>query len=188
MYDQLAVLAPIMLAMTAGTPIFKGRLADIDVRWSTIAQSVDDRTPAERGLLTPEQVKEAADPRMAGQGITPIPKSRYESISTYIYHCKGDTACSRTFAVHNDIPCPIDPAVKARLRASGVDENLAHHIAHLFCRDPISAFVKEKGTSPVAPTLKKKAPLESVNRFFREAFSPHQPWTESEILLTLSFL
>ncbi|KAJ1442937.1 glutamate-cysteine ligase-domain-containing protein, partial [Ochromonadaceae sp. CCMP2298] len=48
MYDQLAVLAPIMLAMTAATPIFKGRLAATDARWSTIAQSVDDRTPAER--------------------------------------------------------------------------------------------------------------------------------------------
>jgi len=140
MYDQLAVLAPIMLAMTAGTPIFKGRLADIDVRWSAIAQSVDDRTPAERGLLSPEETAAAADPRMAGQGIVPIPKSRYDSISTYIYHCKGESACSRTFEVYNDIPCPIDPAVKARLRAAGVDENLAHHIAHLFSRDPISAF------------------------------------------------
>ena len=54
MYDQLAVLAPIMLAMTAATPIFQGRLADVDARWSVIAQSVDDRTPAERGLVLPE--------------------------------------------------------------------------------------------------------------------------------------
>ena len=38
MYDQLAVLAPIMLAMTAASPIFKGRLADIDARWTVIAQ------------------------------------------------------------------------------------------------------------------------------------------------------
>ena len=140
MYDQLAVLAPIMMAMTAGTPIFKGRLADIDARWTVIAQSVDDRTPAERGLLTPEETLLAADDRMAGSGIVRIPKSRYDSISTYIYHCKGDPCCSRTFAIYNDIPCPIDPVVKERLRASGVDENLAHHIAHLFCRDPISAF------------------------------------------------
>ena len=53
MYDQLAVLAPIMLAMTAATPIFKGRLADVDVRWNAIAQSVDDRTAAERGDADP---------------------------------------------------------------------------------------------------------------------------------------
>ena len=54
MYDQLAVLAPIMLAMTAASPIFKGRLADVDARWDIIAQSVDDRTPAERGLILDE--------------------------------------------------------------------------------------------------------------------------------------
>jgi glutamate--cysteine ligase catalytic subunit len=142
MYDQLAVLAPIMLAMTAATPIFKGRLSDIDVRWTAIAQSVDDRTPAERGLLSAAEAEaeQVADDRLAGRGVVRIPKSRYDSISTYIYHCKGDSACSRTFAVYNDILCPIDPAVKARLRGAGVDENLAHHIAHLFCRDPISAF------------------------------------------------
>jgi len=140
MYDQLAILAPIMLAMTAGTPIFKGRLSDIDARWNTIAQSVDDRTEAERGIISLEDAKLLADPRMAGQGIVPIPKSRYDSISTYIYHCKGDPNCSRTFAEYNDIYCPVDDAVKLRLRNAGIDENLAHHLAHLFCRDPISAF------------------------------------------------
>lgn len=130
-----------MLAMTAATPIFKGRLADIDVRWTVIAQSVDDRTPAERGLITnPEDIALVADCRMSGSGVRPIPKSRYDSISTYIYHCKGETACKRTFEIYNDIYCPVDPEVKARLRTAGIDENLAHHIAHLFCRDPISAF------------------------------------------------
>jgi hypothetical protein len=140
MYDQLAILAPIMLAMTAGTPIFKGRLSDIDARWNTIAQSVDDRTEAERGLISQQEATLRADPRMAGQGIVPIPKSRYDSISTYIYHCKGDPMCSRTFAEYNDIYCPVDEAVKSRLRGAGIDENLAHHLGHLFCRDPISAF------------------------------------------------
>ena len=51
MFDQLTVLAPIMLAMTAASPIFKGRLADVDARWNVIAQSVDDRTAAERGTV-----------------------------------------------------------------------------------------------------------------------------------------
>lgn len=57
MYDQLAVLSPIMLALTAATPILKGRLVDTDVRWNTIATSVDDRTPAERGLLDDDPVR-----------------------------------------------------------------------------------------------------------------------------------
>jgi Glutamate-cysteine ligase len=37
MYDQLAVLSPIMLALSAATPIFRGRLADTDVRWDVIS-------------------------------------------------------------------------------------------------------------------------------------------------------
>lgn len=57
MYDQLAVLSPVMLALTAATPILKGRLVDTDVRWDTIATSVDDRTPAERGLLDADPVR-----------------------------------------------------------------------------------------------------------------------------------
>jgi hypothetical protein len=32
-------------------PPRQGRLADTDARWDTIAGAVDDRTPAERGLL-----------------------------------------------------------------------------------------------------------------------------------------
>lgn len=64
LYDQLANLAPIMMALTAATPVVKGRLASTDVRWSLISQSVDDRTPAERGEGTSE-----ANPQMAGSGV-----------------------------------------------------------------------------------------------------------------------
>jgi len=38
------------MALSAGTPIHRGYLADLDCRWSVIAGSVDDRTPEERGL------------------------------------------------------------------------------------------------------------------------------------------
>jgi glutamate--cysteine ligase catalytic subunit len=37
LYDQLAVLAPIMLALTAATPFLRGKIADTDVRWVTTA-------------------------------------------------------------------------------------------------------------------------------------------------------
>lgn len=49
LYDQLSPLGPIMLALTAATPIYKGFLADTDVRWNQISQAVDDRTPEELG-------------------------------------------------------------------------------------------------------------------------------------------
>lgn len=49
LYDQLSPLGPIMLALTAATPIYKGFLADTDVRWDQISRAVDDRTPEELG-------------------------------------------------------------------------------------------------------------------------------------------
>lgn len=140
MYDQLVVLAPIMLAMTAATPIFKGRLADIDARWTVISQSVDDRTDAEKGLIPPDQLKAVTDDRLAGGGVRRIPKSRYDSVSTYIYHCNGEEDCHRTFNEYNDIECPVEESFKRMLRHEGVDENLAHHVAHIFVRDPLVAY------------------------------------------------
>ena len=69
LYDQLAPLCPIMLSLTAATPIFRGFLSDVDCRWDIISASVDCRTKQERGLeeLTTERFV--------------IPKSRYDSIS-----------------------------------------------------------------------------------------------------------
>lgn len=43
-------LHTMQLALTAATPLLRGRVADSDVRWSVISQAVDDRTPGERGL------------------------------------------------------------------------------------------------------------------------------------------
>ena len=126
--------------MTAASPIFKGRLADRDARWGVIAQAVDDRTPAERGLVPPEEIDNARQPKLVGEGVKSIAKSRYDSISTYIYHCNGDPKCRRTFEKYNDIPCVVDETLKDKLRAEGVDENLAHHLAHLFSRDPLVVF------------------------------------------------
>ena len=44
LYDQLTPMCPIMLAMTASAPIFRGYLADVDCRWDIIAASVDCRS------------------------------------------------------------------------------------------------------------------------------------------------
>lgn len=49
LYDQLSPLGPIMLALTAISPIYKGFVADTDVRWNQISRSVDDRTREELG-------------------------------------------------------------------------------------------------------------------------------------------
>lgn len=143
MYDQLAVLSPVMLALTAATPILKGRLVDTDVRWDTIATSVDDRTPAERGLLDSDPAaKDAArDPTMVGDGIANLQKSRYDSISSYLHYCKRrEENPMHVLETYNDIPCVVDKGVENFLVENGVDPALAYHVAHLFARDPLVIF------------------------------------------------
>lgn len=56
LHDQLAILTPIMMALSACTPFHKGQVSDWDVRWSIISQSVDDRIPAERGFFSPSDL------------------------------------------------------------------------------------------------------------------------------------
>ena len=47
---------------------FSGRLSNVDARWNVIAQSVDDRTPAERGEAPIEGEPKVDRPYMAGGG------------------------------------------------------------------------------------------------------------------------
>ncbi|KAK4225359.1 putative glutamate--cysteine ligase [Podospora fimiseda] len=122
MYDQLSPLGPILLALTAATPIYKGFLADTDVRWNQISAAVDDRTAEELG----EKPLETSRWR--------IPKSRYASNSTYI------SEDPRLRPEYFDPDLVIDPAIKQQLLDGGMDDRLATHFAHLFIRDPIVIF------------------------------------------------
>lgn len=143
MYDQLAVVAPIMMALTASTPILKGRLADTDCRWGIISESVDDRTPVERGRGT--EGEKTADESLAGKGKRRVYKSRYDCISAYIYAYEGNkterkSMENRVLNMYNDIPIEIDEESYQQLREAGVDPALSQHIAHLFIRDPLVIF------------------------------------------------
>ncbi|KAK3685745.1 glutamate-cysteine ligase-domain-containing protein [Podospora appendiculata] len=122
MYDQLSPLGPILLALTAATPIYKGFLADTDVRWNQISKAVDDRTPEELGE------KPLEDDRWR------IPKSRYASNSTYI------STDPRLRPEYLDPDLVIDEDIKQQLLDGGMDDRLATHFAHLFIRDPIVIF------------------------------------------------
>jgi len=120
LYDQLATLTPVFMALGASTPFYKGQISDIDCRWTVIAQSVDDRTPGERGK---------AD---LAEGELRIPKSRYDTIDTYICECQ-----KRLDSGYNDIDLVIDQEAYEFLVAGGVDDRLAKHLAHLWIRDPL---------------------------------------------------
>ncbi|XP_078356299.1 glutamate--cysteine ligase catalytic subunit-like [Oculina patagonica] len=122
LYDQLAAISPIVMALSAGTPIIRGYLTDTDCRWSVISAAMDDRTPEERGL---EPLKEN---RFV------IPKSRYDSISTYL---------SPEGNMYNDIDLVYDKEICQQLMDAGIDEQLARHFAHLFIRDPVTSLFRE---------------------------------------------
>lgn len=122
LYDALVPIAPLMLALTAASPLWRGYIADVDCRWDVISACVDDRTEEERGL------KPLKDNRFR------IPKSRYSSVSLYI----SDHWTNRP--EYNDIYAPHDEAIFDRLRKHGIDDPLAKHVAHLFIRDPIVIF------------------------------------------------
>lgn len=48
LHDQLVTVAPLMLALTAACPIFKGYMCETDCRWYIANYTFYDRTPEER--------------------------------------------------------------------------------------------------------------------------------------------
>nr|BAA09527.1 gamma-glutamyl-cysteine synthetase [Schizosaccharomyces pombe] len=113
LYDQLTPITPLMLALSAGTPAFRGYLADQDCRWNVIAGAVDDRTEEE---------------------MKTVPKSRYDSVDLYISNDK------RNLPAYNDVPVVINQDCYDKLIKDCIDERLAKHMAHIFSRDPLVIF------------------------------------------------
>ncbi|MCJ1471122.1 Zn finger-containing GTPase- Activating Protein for ARF [Pseudocyphellaria aurata] len=119
LYDQLAPLGPIMLALTAATPVYKGFLADTDIRWNQHVSGADDRTAEEMGEKPLEKDRWR------------ISKSRWSLNSAYI------ARDARLRDEYQDPDLVIDPDVKRRLMDGGMDDLLATHLPHLFLRDPL---------------------------------------------------
>lgn len=119
LYDNLTPITPIMLALSAATPIFRSYLSDVDSRWDIISASVDDRTDEERGL-TPLTTSKFV-----------VPKSRYDTTDCYIH---------QSSTPYNDIPLEYSEEILTQLLDGGIDEPLAKHIAHMFIRDPLQVF------------------------------------------------
>ncbi|RWS09698.1 glutamate--cysteine ligase catalytic subunit-like protein [Dinothrombium tinctorium] len=122
LYDQLTPLSPILMALSAASPIHRGYLSDRDCRWSVISQAVDDRTKEELG----EEPLKNSKYR--------INKSRYDSIDSYI---------SEAGSKYNDIQLIYNEEYYDQMIKEGIDPFLAKHVAHLFIRDPIIVY-KEK--------------------------------------------
>ena len=156
LYDQLTPMCPILMALSAAAPIFRGYLTDLDCRWTIISQSVDDRTKQELGeepiKYCDKYKRYAEDSNKVSIGKTVahnpvrscecgnmhyrVLKSRFDSVSSYI---------SKDGDKYNDIPLTYNIDYYQKMVNAGVDNLIARHIAHLFIRDPISSF-KEKLT------------------------------------------
>lgn len=108
LYDQLAIVSPLLLALTAATPVLRGRLTAHDTRWHVLQQCVDDRTPRESRT---------------------IPKPRFSSADLYVADAVDDRL--------NDLDVPLCTDALDTLTARGVDTRLARHVASLFVRDPL---------------------------------------------------
>lgn len=135
--DQLLVLGPLLQALSASTPIFKGRLAGTDTRWDVISQAVDDRTDAERGRLPRNLIDSDGD--LVGGGVKPLGRSRYSSSCLYFAQPRSPSDLQHLQAL-NDISVDVDEEVLRRAEEQGLDEPLARHIAHMFTRDPLVIF------------------------------------------------
>ncbi|XP_051159264.1 glutamate--cysteine ligase catalytic subunit [Leptopilina boulardi] len=119
LYDQLTPLCPIMLALTAASPFYRGYITEVDSRWNVISCSVDCRTQEERGFKSLKENKFR------------ISKSRYDSIDSYLSE-QGEN--------YNDVPLTYDNEIYKQLLENGIDKLLAQHVAHLFIRDTVSLF------------------------------------------------
>ncbi|PYH48675.1 glutamate--cysteine ligase [Aspergillus saccharolyticus JOP 1030-1] len=142
LYDQLSPLGPILLALTAATPIYKGFLVDTDVRWNQISGAVDDRTREELGEFVRDSPVSLGMPfanpsQPLKNNRWRIPKSRYASNSTYI------SQDARLRKEYLDPDLIIDEDIKKRLMEDGMDDLLATHFAHLFIRDPLVIFSED---------------------------------------------
>ncbi|XP_078495937.1 glutamate--cysteine ligase catalytic subunit-like [Ciona intestinalis] len=109
-YDQLVPWCPIMSALSAASPFYKGYITDIDTRWNVISASVDDRTEAERSSIL---------------------QSRFGHVQLYL---------SQQYLYLNDVDTKINDDAKNTLLEAGVEEGLANHIAHLWIRDPLNLY------------------------------------------------
>lgn len=94
LYDQLSIISPFIMAISAGTPFAKGKLLATDTRWDIISAAVDDRTEDERN---PESKSY-------------IPKSRYSSISQFLSDVDWN------LPQYDDIPVPLNQEAMAHMR------------------------------------------------------------------------
>nr|XP_026693518.1 glutamate--cysteine ligase catalytic subunit isoform X3 [Ciona intestinalis] len=110
LYDQLAPWCPIMIALSAASPFYRGYITDTDTRWGVISASCDDRNATERSTDL---------------------KPRHGPMELYL---------SPQYQKYNDLNSKMNKEAKNTLLKGGVEDGIANHIAHLWVRDPLNLY------------------------------------------------
>lgn len=133
LYDQLIPLGPLMLALSAATPIYKGRLVATDTRWEAMCWAGDDRKPSEKPDLQPRS------------GCTPM----------YL----EEAPSARQM---NDQVLKSAEGTKSDLYKHGVPPALATYLAHVLGRAPLVGTACMPETDDMS-TSAQDARMESLN-------------------------
>lgn len=116
LYDQLTPMGPIILALSASSPIWRGYLSDVDCRWDVLKQCFDDRTKEELG----------EEPLKENRRV--LKKCRLDATDVYL---------SKEGAKYNDFEFDKDETIYEQLIGENLKEGVANHFANIFTRDPI---------------------------------------------------
>ncbi|EKX73627.1 glutamate cysteine ligase, putative [Theileria equi strain WA] len=119
LHDQMAVLAPLFIALTASTVVFRGALAATDTRWEVLCQAMDDVKASEKSM---------------------VQKSRFSSASLYI---GNDEFLKKNYSVLNDNKVACLSSIYDKLVENGVDSILARHFAHIFLYQPLVVYKED---------------------------------------------
>ncbi|KAF4692189.1 hypothetical protein FOZ60_013930 [Perkinsus olseni] len=117
LHDQMCVLAPLFLALSAAAPFQRGMVTDVDARYELLSQCVDDRTVEEADPKNPEFKQQGRMPETIHRYIS---TSAPESMSDLVVEHREDQ--------------------KQRLMDAGMDEVFADYFAYIFYRDPMIIF------------------------------------------------
>ncbi|KAJ6091164.1 hypothetical protein N7467_003133 [Penicillium canescens] len=124
LHDQLSIMGPLMLAMTAGTPSYRGFLTDTDVRWDVLQSFLDDSSPEElldMGFFYPQKGMESDVIQATLRGSTsPIYLSESDDVQEHY---------------QSYLARPSE--VQDLLKKKGMSNGLASHFAHYLQFDPI---------------------------------------------------
>jgi glutamate--cysteine ligase catalytic subunit len=129
LHDQLIPLGPVMLALTAAAPIWKGYLVDVDSRWQRYSDCSDDRTVEEMSQLVslPFSIRLAA--HLPNRSCLQSP--RWTCNRVYLSREKPN------HLEDPDLHQPMNESVKQNLMSGGMDESLAKHFTQSLSRDPL---------------------------------------------------